>query len=516
MYRSEQTNQQVLPQPAALESTTADTPRVGTKRVVELRPRVETAVQHGRGEMRESARHSEGENPRKIASGDACVFVLDRRGKPLQPTSPARARELLKKGRARVHRHTPFVIRLVDRSVEQSEVDGVTVGVDPGSKNTGLAVFLEDGLDRVGLHAVEIQHRGALVKKKIQQRSGYRRRRRSKNLRYRAPRYNNRTKPKGWLPPSLQHRVDTTVSWVDRLSRWSPVRAIRMEWVQFDTHLLTTPGISGAQYQNGTLAGTEVREYLLVKWKHACAYCGNTGVPLNIDHVLPRAKGGTDRISNLVLACVPCNQAKKDLLVEVFLADRPNVLQRINAQRKIPLKDAAATQSVRNATLRALAHIADAADVDISTSTGGRTKWNRTRNNLPKDHSTDALCVGVFEAVIRVPRTVTVAKSMGRGSYSRTRTDRFGFPRNRLPRVKRMFGVSTGDLVRANVPQGKYAGVHTGRVAVRSSGSFTVAGATVSHKYVTVLQCSDGYDYSRKGLLLLPAVNDRVSAAGRL
>jgi len=132
------------------------------------------------------------------------VFVLDRRGEPLMPCHPARARQLLDKGRARVARMYPFTIRLVDRTVADSEVEVVVVKLDPGSKATGIALTRTDTNGAVhGLVAVEVRHRGQQIHQKLVARAALRRGRRSRNLRYRAPRFNNRARPKGWLAPFL-------------------------------------------------------------------------------------------------------------------------------------------------------------------------------------------------------------------------------------------------------------------------------------------------------------------------
>ncbi|MFI6577822.1 RNA-guided endonuclease IscB [Nocardiopsis sp. NPDC050513] len=425
------------------------------------------------------------------------MFVLDAHGTPLQPCHPARARILLAKGRAVVHRHTPFTIRLKDRTAAESQVDGVEVGVDPGSKHTGIAVFTVVVGKRRGRYALQLDHRGATIRRKLDQRSNFRRRRRSANLRHRQPRFHNRTRPTGWLPPSLKHRVDTAVSWVDRLSRWAPVRAVHVERVAFDTHALSAGRpLEGVEYQQGTLHGCEVREYLLAKFDRTCVYCGAQGVPLNIDHVYPRSKGGSDRVSNLVLACVDCNQAKGDCPVEEFVRS-PKALARITAQAKAPLRDAAAVNATRWALWRAL-------DERLPTrvGSGGRTKWNRTRNRLPKSHTLDAVAVGKLDTITQTVRTVLAVGCTGRGTYARTRTDRHGFPRLRLPRTKHFFGFATGDLVRAVVPKGRNAGTHTGRVAVRSAGSHTVATpqgpVKTSHRNLRLLQRADGYAYTTR------------------
>ncbi|MBK1734745.1 HNH endonuclease [Halorhodospira abdelmalekii] len=427
------------------------------------------------------------------------VLVLDKRKKPLMPCSEKRARLLLERGRAVVHRMRPFTIRLKDRTVEESELQPIEIKIDPGSKTTGVTVVRKDETDPERQQVVmlmEIEHRGQQISEKLTQRRAFRRRRRSQ-LHYRAPRFDNRTRPQGWLPPSLHHRVETTTAWVERLCRLVPVTGISMELVRFDTQAVENPEISGVAYQQGTLQGYEVREYLLEKWQRCCAYCGATQVPLEIDHIHPKSRGGSDRVSNLTLACRECNQAKGHQPVEAFLADDPKRLQRIQAQAKAPLKDAAAVNSTRWALFRQL----QATGLPVVTSSGGRTKYNRQRLGIPKTHALDAACVGPVTAVTdwNVP-TLTV-RATGRGSYQRTRLNRFGFPRGYLMQTKQVEGFQTGDLVQADVPTGKKAGTYQGRVAVRATGSFNIQTRQgvvqgISHRYCRLLQRADGYGYT--------------------
>ena len=247
------------------------------------------------------------------------VFVLDKGKQPLMPCSEKRARKLLQAGRVRVHRRFPFSIRIVDRKVSDCVVQPLRIKLDPGSKTTGIAVVRESetvdpetGIVNV-VALMELAHRGRQISEALTARRQMRKRRRG-NLRYRAPRFLNRTKPVGWLAPSLQHRVDTTQAWVERLRRLAPVTAIAQELVRFDMQQMENPEISGTEYQQGSLAGYEVREYLLEKWGRECAYCGAKNVPLQIDHIYPKAKGGGNRISNL------SNQKKGAQEVEKFLA----------------------------------------------------------------------------------------------------------------------------------------------------------------------------------------------------
>lgn len=498
----QQTHPTVLPQRSALEPGSADNLRSMDETGAERR-NAAPGTEHVRGETPGSSPAAGRVTSDRLVreagrKAHSYVFVIDKHGMPLQPCSPARARKLLGAGRAAVHRHTPFVIRLRDRTVTESVVEGVEIGIDPGSRHTGVAVFTSVAGERQGRFALQLDHRGATIRKKMLQRAAFRRRRRSVNLRHRPARFNNRAVQAGWLPPTLRHRVDTTLAWLKRLTRWTPVKSVHVERAAFDTHALTLGRVSmgGIEYQQGTLAGCEAREYLLAKWRHACAYCGATGVPLNIDHIRPRSRGGTDRISNLALACIPCNQAKGNTSVEEFLVRNPQRLAQVLAQAKAPLVDAAAVNSTRWTLWRAIN-----AHWQTRVSSGGRTKWNRIRNRLPKTHTQDALAVGAVDAITRHPSHVLIVSCTGRGTYARTRADKYGFPRLRLPRRKTVRGFQTGDFVRAVVPTGKKAGTHTGRVAVRTSGSFnittrhgTVQG--IHHRHVLLLQRADGYAYT--------------------
>ena len=443
------------------------------------------------------------------------VFVLGSDKRPLMPCSEKRARLLLDRRRAAVFRRYPFTIILKDRSQDDCELQPVRIKLDPGSKTTGIAVVREEGGNKPVsvLFLAELTHRGRKISERLTARRAFRRRRRG-NLRYRPARFDNRTKPKGWLAPSLRHRVETTTSWVERLRRLTPVTGLAMELVRFDTQAMENPEISGVEYQRGTLAGFELREYLLAKWDHACAYCGATEVPLNLDHIVPRARGGSNRVSNLACACILCNEEKGARPVEKFLADRPKVLARVKAHAKAPLRDAAAVNSTRWALFQAL----KATVLPVEAASGGRTKWNRTRLGVPKTHALDAACVGAVEALTGWAVPSLAIKAAGRGAYQRTRLTAYGFPRGYLMRQKQVKGFQTGDMVRAVVSTGKKTGTHIGRVAVRATGSFNIQTPTgvlqgINAKYCKLLSRADGYSYSQqKGGASSPCLKAGVSA----
>ena len=426
------------------------------------------------------------------------VFVQDKKHRPLMPCRPARARRLLKSGRARVVRLFPFTIRLTDRLIEDSKLQPVLVKLDPGSRQTGVAlVRADEKAHHYALFFVNLVHRGESIRDALTARRNCRRRRRG-NLRHRAPRFLNRTKPQGWLPPSLRHRVDTATAWVAKLVKLAPVTGIVEELVKFDTQKLQNPEISGIEYQQGTLFEYEVREYLLQKFGRKCVYCGAENVPLNIDHVVPKARGGSNRISNLVLSCVNCNQKKDSQPVGVFLKNRPEVLDRIKRGLKTPLRDAAAVNATRWRLFNAL----KAFGLPVETGSGALTKFNRHTFGVPKEHRLDALCAGRVNGV-HYPEGMGIlqVRCTGRGSYQRTLVDKYGFPRGYLTRQKRIHGFATGDMVKAVVPSGKKAGTYRGRVAVRARGCFVILTAEgkvdgIGWRHCRLLSFNDGYGYA--------------------
>jgi 5-methylcytosine-specific restriction endonuclease McrA len=428
------------------------------------------------------------------------VFVLDSNKQPLDPCHEARARELLKNGRAAVFRRYPFTIILRDR--DGGHVTSHRLKLDPGSKTTGLVIVQEVAGQIVWTG--ELTHCGQAIRNALLARRAIRRSRRQRKTRYRPARWRNRRRPSSWLAPSLQHRVLTTVTWAKRLRRLCPLDAISMELVRFDTQLMQDAEISGVAYQQGNLAGYEVREYLLEKWGRRCAYCSATNVRLQIEHLVPRARGGSNRVSNLTLACEPCNLRKGNQTAAEF------GFPQLMAQAKQPLKDAAVMNSVRWALWRELS----ALGLPLEVGTGRRTKFNRTRLGLAKNHWADAACVGASTPKeLKVRRgSVLLIAAKGHGSRQMCRTNKYGFPSRHVPRQKRQFGFRTGDLVKAVLPGGKYAGTQVGRVTIRSRPSFRLNGIDIHPKHLTLLQQADGYAYAfgnreerTEGAALLPA-----------
>ena len=416
------------------------------------------------------------------------VAVLDTNKNVLEPCHPAVARRLLKRGEAAVWKRYPFTI-ILQKAVPADEIvtQAYTLSVDPGSKVTGLAITTKDGEI---VYAAELHHRGAQVKKALSNRAGFRRGRRTRNLRYRPARWANRArkvpmltdegwtyqraviqegadkrkkqntfnrvswaqlrdkrykwvrlpkkeqrnphftrkerraqyakskrtsvkpavKPKnrwrrvrvghqkrannGWVAPSLMSRVFNIETWTRRLRTVYPITQLAYEDVKFDMQLMEKPDIQGIEYQQGTLMGYELREYLLERDKRRCRYCGNGKRRLEIDHIQPKSKGGSNRVSNLTMACRPCNQRKGNLVGAALVAAcGEDFAKRVEAARRRAartwLTDAAAVNTIRGKIYETL----KATGLDVRTGTGGETAYHRNLAGLPKTHYYDAASV---------------------------------------------------------------------------------------------------------------------------
>ncbi|MBS3026064.1 MAG: HNH endonuclease [Dolichospermum sp. DET50] len=423
------------------------------------------------------------------------VFLIDTNKKPLNPIHPAQARQLLRNKKAAIFRRFPFVL-ILKESCQDPIISPLRLKIDPGAETTGIAL-VNDTTGEV-VFAAELKHRGFAIRNSLISRRQLRRSRRSRKTRYRQSRFLNRTRPKDWLPPSLQSRIENIKTWVNKLQRFAPIIAISQELVRFDMQLMQNPDIQGKEYQQGTLSGYEAREYLLEKWDRQCAYCGAKDVPLQVEHIHPRAKGGTNSITNLTLSCEKCNVKKGTKDIKDFLKKDTNRLEKILKQAKRPLADAAAVNTTRFALLEAL----KATGLPVETGSGGLTKFNRSQQNIDKTHWLDAACVGKStpKLIIKNIKPLLITAN-GHGSRQSCRTDKYGFPKRYVPRFKFVQGFQTGDIVKAIVKTGKKIGKYLGRVAVRTTGSFNISTKNklvqgIGHKNCICVHKKDGYSYS--------------------
>ncbi|MDC8832965.1 RNA-guided endonuclease IscB [Alteromonas gilva] len=453
------------------------------------------------------------------------VLVLDNQKQPLMPCRQARARQLLRDGKAAVFRRYPFTIILKER--QGGDTQPVSLSVDPGSKTTGIALVALFQRGRVAIYGQHIVHRGQQIRDALESRRAIRRSRRNRKTRYRQPRFLNRTRPKGWLPPSLTSRVHNLETWAKRLIGSAPVTSANVETVRFDMQLIENPSIAGKEYQQGSLFGWELREYLLYRHQHICAYChGLTrDAVLEKEHIIPKALGGSNRLANHVLSCRECNEDKGKLHPNAWVtlceqrADKVNLMRSKNMTRimtgyRPSLKDAAAV----NATRYAIGNRIKSIISDTHFWSGGLTKKNRSEQRYLKDHWIDAACVGQNGGAVSLEcNYIIVASAKGHGSRQMCRVDKYGFPRTSAKSHSIVHGFRTGDLVVANVPNGKKQGLHVGRVAVRKNGYFNVQtknGAVqgIFYKNCRITQHSDGYNFNY-GAAIPPTTHSKIRVA---
>jgi 5-methylcytosine-specific restriction endonuclease McrA len=412
------------------------------------------------------------------------VFLIDANKTPMNPLHPSQARKLLDEGKAAVFRSFPFTL-ILKRAVKNLVTHPLSLRIDPGSKVTGMSLVTDRGEVIWGM---ELSHRGSLIKDSLLVRKAIRRGRRQRNTRYRQPRFLNRTRRLGVLAPSLKHRVLTTETWVKRLCKLAPLAEIRQELVRFDTQKMANSEISGIEYQQGTLAGYEVREYLLEKWECHCTYCSKKGIPLQIEHIQARSNGGTNRVSNLCLACAKCNRQKGTRTLQDFLKGKPELVSKILKQAKSPLKDAAAVNATRWKLLETLKAIG----LPVTTGTGGQTKYNRLSLGLQKTHWLDAACVGATELLKVLTNKILQVRATGAGTRRLCRIDKFGFPCSK-PRQSYPTPWQTGDIAKT------LTGV-VGRVVVQNEKRLEIRVNGKRHyckpNEVKPMHKKDGYSYA--------------------
>jgi len=434
--------------------------------------------------------------PRKVDVNNGYILVVDQHGQPLMPCLSSRAKKLRDQKRARIYSMQPFTIQILDRSVNSSVLQESELKLDPGSKTTGMALCVKGDIRGwfVAM-AIHIEHRSHHIRDALISRSQIRRSRRNRKTRYRPPRFKNRSRKARtaqgynvWFPPSLVSRIENIVNLVIKFGKYFPVTQIAGEFNKFDTHKMHNPEVNGIEYQRGTLYGVEVREYLLQKYQYTCVYCQkcafqnnkSTGLKLEIDHVVPRSKGGSDQVNNLVLACHSCNQNKGNQSLQEFLKRKPSVLKRIQESlgKPLNLQDAAQMNTMRKELYQVLKK---RTGLPVKTYTASQTKFNRVQQKHHKDHWIDAACVGESGNQVNIQHIshIIVWKAVGRGNRQMCLMDRYGFPRTKAKTVKRYItsmgqGFQTGDIVRLKQPSGKYQGTHIGTVSIRARGQLDI------------------------------------------
>ncbi|MGF7534981.1 RNA-guided endonuclease IscB [Bacillus mexicanus] len=154
------------------------------------------------------------------------VYVVSKNGNPLNPTNPAKARKLLKSGKAKAITTKPFTIQLQYETPEYTQP--FTLGIDSDYSIVGFSVISKD--KEIICGEVKLLQG---IKNRLEERRLYRRMRRN-HLRYRKPRFENRKRREGWLGPSLQHKLDSHIRFIEKMKRILPIKNVIVEITNFN------------------------------------------------------------------------------------------------------------------------------------------------------------------------------------------------------------------------------------------------------------------------------------------
>jgi N6-L-threonylcarbamoyladenine synthase len=297
------------------------------------------------------------------------VYVISVNGDPLMPTTPRKARILLKGGKAKVLQRKPFVIQLNYKTGENKQ--DISLGVDPGYKYLGLSAITE----KKEIYAAEVTLRmdmSGLISERLM----YRKLKRRK-LWYRN-RKTNRNIGKGWLAPSIVHKTDTTVRMVERICKILPISKIVVEKAKFDIQKIINPEIEGKEYQEGPCKGFDnVNKYVLHRDNHTCRHCGKSkDAKFEVHHIETRKTGG-NRQENLVTLCGQCHRDFHAGKIELKFG------------KKKGHKETAFMNIARHRIVEKIEKIHN----NVKITYGYLTDLQRKEFSIDKTHVNDAFCI---------------------------------------------------------------------------------------------------------------------------
>ena len=337
------------------------------------------------------------------------VYVIGKNGKPLMPTTPARARVLLKQGRAKCVRRNPFTIKLLYRTTHYTQP--CQIAVDTGSGTLGSAAVTDDGKT---LYLSEVEVRND-IKKRMDRRRKYRRTRRSRKTRYRKARFDNRgaSTRKDRFSPTMVSKLHTHEKEIAFIRKLLPCKkAVILETGTFDPAAMKNPALRSGKaihwgYQKGPKYGfANTKAYVLSRDGYQCQHChGNRkDRRLEVHHIIFRCNGGSDEPENLIVLCKSCHDDVHDGTITLKLSGR----------RRSSLLFATQMNSIRKQLLRRYP--------DAIETFGYITKENRQALGLLKRHCIDAAVVASGgNPIVLETNTVIIKKAIPEGDYQRTK-----------------------------------------------------------------------------------------------
>ena len=306
------------------------------------------------------------------------VFVKNMRGESLMPCSQRKARLLLKEGKAKIIGYKPFTIQLTTPTGESTQ--DVHIGVDTGAKHIGIAVTSEDKVLAKG----EIELRDG-IHEKMELRSILRRVRRNRKTRYRQARFLNRERKDGWLPPTVQSKLDATFRWIDEFCNLVPNPTLHIEVGKFDINKITTEELR----ENDVYNYYNKRYYVFNRDGFTCQCCKKRSDRLKLHHIVYRSKGGTDSVNNLITVCETCHSPENHReggILYNWMLKRKSVKQ---------YKDATFMNIVRCRTIKRYPNAV--------ITYGYETEPYRRELGIDKTHYNDAISISKIDEIVENP-----------------------------------------------------------------------------------------------------------------
>ena len=389
------------------------------------------------------------------------VYVLSKNGTPIMPTNNhAKVRLLLKYGKAKVVKRTPFTILLLTSSKTYRQ--NITLGVDAGSKHVGMSATTE----KKELFSAELNPRNDVVEL-LSTRRELRCSRRNRKTRYRKARFNNRvhSKHKGWLAPSVEVKIWNHIQGINLVNKILPLTTIRVETAEFDLQRLKAveegrPLPIGKDYQLGEQYNHyNTRQYVLHRDGYRCVCCGAKAtkkkeVKLHIHHLESRKTGG-NAPSNLITLCEACHKSYHTGKLELPVGKR-----RIKSMR-----DATFMSIMRKTLIERLRNMFP--NIEVKETMGYITKYWRERINIAKSHINDAFVIAKNLDAKRLDKALLIIPKRQHNRQIHKCTINKGGKRKLNQSPKYVFGYQLFDSV---LCLGQ-VGFIFGR---RSSGSFNV------------------------------------------
>jgi 5-methylcytosine-specific restriction endonuclease McrA len=370
-----------------------------------------------------------------------CVYVINKNGNPLMPCKPAKAKHLLKAGKAKVIKRTPFTIKLLWDCEENTQE--VVAGMDTGSKTIGCAATANGKV----VYQSEVQIRQD-VSKKMEQRRMYRRIRRGRKTRYRKARWQNRAsmRKEGRLAPSITSKVDSHLREKKFVESILPVSCWKVEIASFDIHKISNPDVKRWDYQKGNQKGFyNVKAYVLHRDGYQCQKCKTRKGKLHVHHVVFRSNGGTDTPSNLITLCEGCHDK---------LHNGEFQIKGSRSKTKHATEVGVVTSQLKKRF------------GDFEETFGYETKFKREQIlQLPKSHHFDAVAICCEEGeIVELSDNIYFKKHVSNGDYQQTKGSR---SEKRIPTGK-LFGLGKFDYIQTP----KVTGFIKGK---RSTGFFAIS-----------------------------------------